>query len=314
MVKSGLIYIIYTFLLLFAYIFGTHLVLDSYEDQFWVLTIVGTVYHCIELLMLYRKERHLFLIKPVVLGVIVLYFLQFGGITNFLMRNNKGDFAALYNNILLKEPYWLSYTMAMILATGVAYWFGYKLLLGRKIYKAYTGIYNRFWNFDVAYMRLIYGWIIGCVIKLIINHYGAIGHKYIILTLNHEYLPPYIIRLKVFENLSMLFWVMLLYLYYQQRSNSLLKSVVVFGFLFELAFAVTSGARFTIIMLFLALFIVDYIYARRVKMVWVFILSGVLYVSMTIIASYKDYIFHETKQLAIGRKHFRIIPESNGLY
>lgn len=282
-----------------AYLLGCHLVMKNYMEQFWLLTVLVTVYHCAELFILYRKERYLFLIKPVVLGVIVLFFLQLGGITNFLMRNNNGDFALLYNNFLIKEPHWLAYTMGLVLATSVLYWFGYRLQLGRIIYKAYIGMYRKLWEFDISYMRLFYGWIIGCIIKLVINHYGAIGHKYIILTLNHEYLPSFVTRLKVFENLSLLFLIMMLYLYYQQKSNGFLRGVVIFGFLFELTFAVTSGARFTIIMLFLSLFLVDYINARRLKLLWVFVLSGVLYLSMTVIASYKDYIFHDTKQLTM---------------
>lgn len=310
MIRSGLIYIVYPILLLIAWLFGTQLVFSSFAVQFWVLTYMLTAFHITELIFHYRQNKKLFLIQPVVIAVIVLFMLQFGGITNYLMRNQKGEFAILYNDILIREPYWLCYTMALVFASSVAYWFGYKLQFGRRIYKIYTLVYNRFWQYDIAYMRLFYGWLIGCIIKLIINYYGAIGHKYIILTLEHVYIPSFVIRLKVFENLSMLFFVMLLYESYKRRSNIFLRWIVILAFLFELMFAISSGARFTIIMLFLALFLVDYIFARRVKFIWIIVLSGVLYLSMTVIASYKDYIFHDGVQDLQSRNTFESFQDA----
>lgn len=297
MIRSGLIYLLYPFILGMAWILGTRRIFDTFNAQFWVLTGMLTAFHLAELALLFRQNRRLYLIQPVVIGTVILFLLQFGGVTNFMMRKQDGQFATLYNNILDREPQWLCYAMALVLASSVAYWWGYKLRLGSKIYKLYITYYNRFWDYKISYLRLVYGWIIGCVIKLVINYYGAIGHKYIILTLEHAYIPPFVMRLKVFENLSILFFIMLLFVYYQQRNNLLLRFILIFGFLFELVFALTSGARFTIVMLFLAIFLVDYIFSKRLKLVWVIILSGVLYLSMTLIASYKEYIFHDHREV-----------------
>lgn len=297
MIRSGLIYVIYPVILVVAYILGSRQVFDNYNLQFWVLTGLVTAFHVTELGFHYRQNPKLYLIQPVVIGTIILFFLQFGGVTNFMMRKQDGHFATLYNNILDREPQWLCYAMSLVLASSVAYWLGFKLRLGSRFYKLYIRYYGRFWDYKISYMRLFYGWIIGCIIKLVINYYGAIGHKYIILTLEHAYIPPFVMRLKVFENLSILFFIMLLFVYYQHRNNLFLRGVLIVGFLFELVFALTSGARFTIVMLFLSVFLVDYVFSKRLKFMWVVIMSGVLYLSMTIIASYKEYIFHDHREV-----------------
>ncbi len=288
---ANVILLIYGPLICIALLLGNTLVFANYYSQFWLLTAATLVHNLIELFFLYRSDRRLYFIQPVVLGVIVLFLLQFGGFTNYLMKRNDGEFAIIYNNILVNEPVWLARCMSLVLASSVIFWLGYKLSLGRHLYNFYSKYYDRFWNYTVSAPKIILGWFVGCVIKIIINQYGAIGHKYIILSLEGKYIPPFIMRLKVFENLSLLFLIMLLFIYYKNKSNRFILIILVIGFIFELIFAITSGSRFTIISLFLGLFFVDYFFSDKIKLSWVIVLGGLLYFSMTVIKGYKDYLF-----------------------
>jgi hypothetical protein len=290
-IQVSLLLVLYPVLLGVAFIFGTTRIFDDYSTQFWFLTSLVAGYNIIELIQLYKVDKTLYFIKPVVMGTIILFLSQFGGITNFLLVRRNGDFATLYNNHLEKEPQWLCYSMGIVLGASIFYWFGYKLKIGRMLYNSYMRVYQRFWSFRLAKSRLLLGWLIGAIIKLVINAYGAIGHKYIKLMVEGESLPSFVMRLKVFENLSLLFFIMLLFLSLKEKNNTFLRSFVWVAFVFELVFALTSGARFTIIVLFFSIFLVNYILKKELRVFWIVFLAGILYFSMTVVKGYKDYVF-----------------------
>jgi hypothetical protein len=77
---------------------------------------------------------------------------------------------------------------------------------------------------------------------------------------------------------------------YQKGKNKLLMIIILVGGLFELIFAITSGARELLYFIF-DIFLVDYYFRQRIKILWVAVFGLVLYISMTMIAKYKDYVF-----------------------
>ena len=289
--EKDITFLAYTSLLILASLIATKLLGKSYYFQFWLLTGIVLIHNIVELLSLYRSNPKHFILQPIVLGSIVIFLMQGGGITNFLMLDNDLQFVLLYNDKIEKEPYWLAFGMSIVLASSVAYWAGFKLAAGRHLFNIYNATYRKFLNYNISIYSLVSGWFIGCIIKLIINHYGGIGHKYIILVQSAGELPGIVSRLKVFENMSLLFLMMILFWVYKYGKNMVLVTILIVGILFELIFAITSGARGTIVFLFLSLFVVDYYFRDKIKLVWLVIGGLVLYGSMTIISKYKDYIF-----------------------
>ncbi len=264
------------------------------------------MHNIIELIVHYKRNPQLFFLQPVVLGAIIIFLLQLGGITNFLMIHN-GKFELLYNSNIKKDPFWLVFGMSVNLGASVMYWAGYKLSLGNQLFSVYNKLYSKFLNYRISVYALIGGWLVGCIIKLIINYYGAIGHKYIVLIQSQGHIPEIVSRLKVFENVSLLFWMMILFLVYQQGRNKLLMGIIIIGGLFEFVFAITSGARGTIVFLFLVLFFVDYFFRRRIKILWLLLFGIVLYASMTILSKYKDYVFTTSNEATMVSNPFESI-------
>src|SRR5690349_24979448 len=127
----------YSGLLICALITGGNFIGSNYHSQFWILTSLVLCHNVTELIFQYRINPRQFFLQPVVLGSVVLFLLQLGGITNFLMINSDHQFALLYNSNIKREPYWLVLGMSVVLAASVAYWFGFKLSLGKKLFLLY---------------------------------------------------------------------------------------------------------------------------------------------------------------------------------
>ena len=261
----------------------------TFEKQFWFLTGIVAFHNLYEFIVIYRKTAHHFWIKPVILTSITLFFLQHGALTNFLYRDTDGSFYQTYNRYLIREPIWLNRTMALVLAGSVMYWLGYKLNIGQQLTNAYMRIYGRFWNLKVPDYKLLWGLIIGWIFKLILNAYGAIGHRigYVIKEAGH--VPGYIYRFKIFENVSLLFTVCFLFLAIKYKTNRFYWMVFFLGLGFEIIFAATSGARSTIIFVFLAVFLVDYFHHGYLRWIWVAGGIGILVLAMTILKDFKDF-------------------------
>jgi hypothetical protein len=287
----GLFALLYPCLIFIAWWFGAGMMGMAYEKQFWIVTLLVLGHNLFELVNLFRTNSKLYFLQPVVLGALVIFIIQLGGVTNFLMTRDGGGFAYLYNTNIEKDPYWLVLAMSVILLASVSYWLGYKLSAGRILFNLYFQGYKRFINYSVSTYALIAGWVVGCFIKLLINYYGGIGHKFIVLIQAQGEIPAVVSRLKVFENLSLLFLMMILFEVYRKGRNPLLTNIVIIGTIFEIVFAVTSGARGPIVYLLLSFFMVDYYFHRRIKLLYILVFGLVLYGSMTLLVKYKAYVF-----------------------
>lgn len=280
---------IYLILLAIAGLLSTNLIFGSYEKQFWVLSGFVAIHNIAELIALYRVNSDRFWITPVVLGSIVIFFMQLGGITNFLYTDPDGLFITPYNDLMNKEPWWLTRTMGLILIASVFYWFGYKLKYARLGTVLYMQVYSRFWNFPVSHYMLLIGLCVGWSIKLILNQYGAIGFKFGLIVQKAGSIPGLIYRLKVFEDLSLLFMIIFMFMAYTHRKNYFYWIVFGLAVLFEVVFALTTGARSSILYVFIGIFLVDFYFKKRIRIGWI-IGGPVMFIfAMTVLQSFKEY-------------------------
>lgn len=296
--RVSLVLVGYSALLMFAFVFGRWNVVGDYEKQFWVLSGVVGIHQIIEIVILERQGLRRFLLQPVVLGSIVIFLLQLGGLTSFLLMTKEGGFMYLYNSKIFSNPYWLAYSMSLVLIGSACYWLGYKLAIGHQFFKIYNRIFHPFWDYSVSHSRMLAGLIFGWIVKLILNYYNAIGHKVILVIERQGSIPPIIMRLKIFEDVSLLFMIVFMFLYYQNKRNKIYRNIFFAALAFEIIFAITSGARFPIVAVFLSVFFVDYFFSERLKVKWVMSGIVVLVMAMTVVAAYKEFVFNQRDTVA----------------
>lgn len=280
---------LYAIILAFAFICSQYMVFDSYHIQFWVLTGVLTSYNLLELFLLYRQSPERFWMKPAVLGVFVIFFLQLGGLTNYFYRADNGQFFVNYNRTFIHEPQWLAMTMAIVLAASVTFWIGYRLKAGRELATKYLTIYGRMWNYPVSHFKLFIGLMAGWIIKLLLNYYGGIGHRFGELTKELGSMPEFVYRLKIFEDVSLVFMIIFMYLMYKHKGVKFYRNIFLFSLAFESLFALTSGARSTIIFVFIGVFLVDYYFKERIRIVWILGGAALLFFAMTTLDRFKSF-------------------------
>jgi len=269
----------------------TSLVFENYMQQFWILTAALGLQNLREIYLLFKQQSRHFFLKPVILGAVVVFFLQHGALTNFLYLELDGTFSRPYNSDLFHEPVWLSRTMALALAASLFYWLGYYLTIGTKLGKSYFHLYSRFWNYKIDKYKLLVGLIIGVIIKLILNFYGALGHRFGLLVAETGGIPGLIYRLKLFENLSLFFMICFLYLALEYKRKYLYWIIFILAFLFEGLLSLTAGNRSTFIFIFLGVFLVEYYHRGHLKFVWVIIGALILTFAMTVLQDFKAFAF-----------------------
>src|SRR5205085_9168219 len=188
--------------------------------------------------------------------------------------------------LLSKEPWWLTRTMSIILIASIFYWFGYKLKYGRIGARLYMEAYSRFWNFPVSHYMLLIGLVVGWYIKLLLNQYGAIGFKFGLVVQKAGYIPGLIYRLKVFEDLSLLFMIIFMYLAYAHKRNYFYWTAFIIAVIFEVVFALTTGARSSILYVFFGIFLVDYYFKKRIRLAWIIGGTAMIIFAMTVLQSF----------------------------
>jgi hypothetical protein len=281
--------LIYFLLFVFSFLCSSNLLFSDYKVQFWVLTGIIATHNISELLLVYRNESRRFWIQPIVLGCVVIFLLQLGGVTNFLYRNSDGFFYINYNNVFEREPQWLVKTMSLVLLASLTYWMGYKLHYGRNMANLYLRYYGKILNFSVSHYTLLGGLLFGWTIKLILNYYGGLGHRFGELTKSLGHMPGFVYRLKIFEDVSLVFTLIFMFLAYRFRSNVFYRNLFLISLSMEILFAFTSGARSTIVFVFIGVFFVDYFFKERFRLIWIIAGTAILYFAMTTLNQFKSF-------------------------
>jgi hypothetical protein len=80
-----------------------------------------------------------------------------------------------------------------------------------------------------------------------------------------------------------------MYLAYAHRRNYFYWSVFGLAVIFEVVFALTTGARSSILYVFFGIFLVDYYFKKRIRIAWIIGGSLMVIFAMTVLQSFKEY-------------------------
>jgi hypothetical protein len=153
-------------------------------------------------------------------------------------------------------------------------------------------------NFSISKYNLILGLVLGWIMKLILNYYGAIGHRFGVVIKEAGEIPAAIYRYKIFENVSLLFTVVFMFLAIQHRRNAFYWIIFSMGLLFEVIFGLVSGARSTLLFVFFGVFLVDYFHRGYLRWAWVAGGGIVLVFAMTVLKDFKEFAMKSPDQAA----------------